>query len=397
MLEDGWTRPRALLTAATTAALLAGGLAPGASAAAPSCKGRNLLIPGGLIKVVDRGSGPRAHRYVACAKTDASIARRLRGTRRGARLEFLDNRGAMLAVRDPASRAVTVWNVAGKDRIRLRRGGRDPVGRVVVAQTGAAAAQFRRGSRIELVGFDYDGTAYRLDIGAIRSPRVGTTGTRIGWTKDGRTRTADLSQPAIPCGKLGGKTVHRSADANVVSFTYPVEFLDRELNGLATLTRGCARPDGRVRVLGEGVADPAGGVQGGSDYTVADAAGTYVLGVSRTEDSGGDSNPVAYATYELRTGKRVRLWGNADAGGPNQALGDAIGVAVVTATGQAASSFATDASGEQLVAFDAAGRPRVLDAAPTEDEIDESSLAVSGTVLSWLRNDERRTADLAGP
>ena len=390
------TRPRALLIAAASAALLAGGLAPGASAATPSCKGPNLLKGGGLIKVVDRGEGPRAHRYVACAKSDASIARRLRGTRTGARLEFPDSQGAMLVVRDPASRAVTVWNVAGKDRVRLRRGGRDPVGEVVVADAGEAAALVGTGSRAALVGFDYDGTAYTLDRGPIRSLRAGKT-SRISWTKGGKRRTADLSEPAIPCAKLAGKTVHRSADANVVSFTYPSSLLEGELDGLVTRTRGCARPDGRVRVLGEGVADPAGGVQGGSDYTVADAAGTYVLGVSRTEDSGGDSNPVAYATYELRTGKRVRLWGNADAGGPNQALGDAIGVAVVTATGQAASSFATDASGEQLVAFDAAGRPRVLDAAPTEDEIDESSLAVSGTVLSWLRNDEPRTADLAGP
>lgn len=392
MLGSTWTRPRLLATAAATAAVLACGLAPASPAASPSCKGRS-LVKGGLIKVVDRGRGPRAHRYVACARGDASVARRLRGTRTGARLEFLDSRGAMLAVRDPGSRAVTVWNVAGKERVRLRSGGRDPVGPVVVAHAGEAAAQFRTGSRTALVGFDYDGTGYTLDTGAVRSLRGGKR-SRISWMKGGKRRTADLSEPAIPCADLGGKRVLRTDQVNIVSFTYDGEFLQGELDGRITRTRGCALPGGPVRLLGVDITSTD--VEGGAAYRVLASEGTFILEQDSFESSDGESQ-LSYRMRDLGTGKRVDIYGNSAAGGPNEELGEPAGVPVVSSTGQAASAFATDTGGEQIVAFDPAGKPRVLDTAPSENEIDENSLTLSGTTLSWLHGGQPRTADLAGP
>lgn len=299
-------------------------------------------------------------------------------------------------MRDPASGVVRVWDIAGRGRVRLRSGGRDPVGAVVVTQAGEAAALVRRGSGRAVVGFDVDGRPYSLDAGAIgaRSLRRAPGFSRVAWTRAGRTRSANLSEPAVSCPRLAGRTVERSDEVNVVSFTFTGEFLRGELDGAIEHFRACALPEGPVRFLGISVRSTD--VEGGARFQVEDVAGSFVLESTSTESSGGDSSPTTYATHDLVTDERVDIWGNADAGGPNETLGDLTGKAVVTSRGQAAAVFTTP-TGEQLAGFDPAGRPRVLDSAPSETEIDENSLTVDGTSLSWTRDGVRRTADLASP
>jgi hypothetical protein len=376
--------------------------AAGSASAAKRCdklQGRN-LVKGGLIKVVDRAytrpNGRRGHRYVACAR-QGGPQRRLVASSAGGRLELLDNRGAMLAVRDVASGSVQLWNLAKGSRRRLLSSNRNPVGAVTVTESGEAAALFRRGRGTTLVGFDYDGTAYTLDTGAISrtSLRHGKQ-SMIGWTSAGVTRTTDLTEPRVACASLKGKRVLRTDTLNVVSFDYASEYLEGDVNGRSTRVRACVLPDGPVRTLGESIS-ATDGVQGGGSFEVVGGAGTFVLERYATSDSQGDFTPDRLTVHDLRSGRRVSIWGNADAEGPNAHLGAPLPPGpLLTSTGQAGAVFADDAGNtERVVGFDVAGTPHILDAAPSA-EIDEKSLAVDGAVVSWTHGGETRTADLTG-
>lgn len=267
---------------------------------------------------------------------------------------------------------------------------------MVVTEAGEAAAVFRASSGTSLAGFDWDGTAYELDRGAIPQKSLRRTkGSGVSWTKSGARRTAELDKPAVSCAKLAGVRVRRTDAVNIVSFNYASEFISGELTGSTQRIRGCALPDGPVRVLGESEFATGSGVQGGSGFSIASTAGTFLLERESSSDSQGDFTPDSISVHDLATDKRVKLWGNADAEGPNTNLGSDVSEAVITSTGQAGLLFAADPEGQQVVGFDPAGKPRVLDTAQAMNEIE--SLTVSGTILSWKNKGERRTADLAAP
>jgi hypothetical protein len=88
---------------------------------------------------------------------------------------------------------------------------------------------------------------------------------------------------------------------------------------------------------------------------------------------------------DVRTGKVVRGTTDTDPGSPVQDL-------VVTPAGRAAWIRAT-ATTRQVLRFDAAGRPAVLDEGP---DIRSGSLALTGTTLYWIHGEQPRTAQLTG-
>lgn len=353
------------------------------------------LLPGGAIKVVDRTyrrpGGGIGHRYLACALEDNPIVA-LPASRPGGRLQLLSSDGPTLAVRDVATGAVRVRDVVERTQVRLRRAGRDPVGRVVVADSGEAAALFPTPGGRELVGFDVDGTAYRLGAGRIPAASLRRTGDYdVRWTEDGRARRANLSTPAIPCAKLAGREVARSAEARVVQVRYAAEYFEGNVSDEVTRYRGCALDGRSVRVLGQ---DSAAPIQGGSAYEVLGLAGTTVLERRQFVDSGLTVSIEELSTTNLATGRRTALWGNADAEGPNQELGSELGPAFVAPGGQVGVLFpSTDSTSKtsRVIGFSATGTPRELEAG----DVDPKSLRLEGTVLRWVTAGQPRAFDLA--
>lgn len=392
-------RPPGVIAALLAVAVL--GTVPSAAAAAsPACaelEGRD-LVPAATIRVVDRTSRPSGgvvhHRYLACTRPRGRV-RALEASPGSGRLELLDARGAFLAVRDRSSRRVSVVNVLRGTRRRLAAGA-DPVGPVVLGRAGEAAGVVRRGGSASLVGFDFDGRAYPLDRGAIprRSLRRGK-GERVVWTRGGTMRSADLSAPQVACDRLGGTTTLQTDTLRVVRFTFDDEFLAGEIDGRTTRVRACLRPAGPVRVLGSS-AVASDGVQGGLGFEVLAGAGSLVLERERSSDSQGDVTPDAISVHDLATDEQTTLWGNADADGPNAALGTPLAPVVLSASGQAGAVFEGDTGAETVVGFTAGGRAVTLDAGPAA-EIDQQALGLAGSVLRWTRGGQQRTADLAGP
>ena len=378
------------------------GSSPAAHAATPSCSSLRgaSIVKTGPVRVVDRtyrmSNGRTGHRYVACPRnrefSGGAKQLTLRASRAGGRLQILDARGPVLAVRDVATRAVHVWNVGTRKRRRVQSDGRNPSGRVLVGEAGEAAATF--GTR--LIGFDYDGTSYRLDAGPIdpASLRHGE-GNDISWRRGGATGRANLATPGIPCARMKGKVFANTPELRVVSIRFPSELLEGAIDGTTERFRACTYTGGPVLVLGESVFSNQ--AQGGAGVEVLAFDGTRVMVLEQTADSGGDTNPRRISTVEVRGGERIPIWGNTDAGGPNANLGDAVGYALAP-TGHAAIVFTVSGAGpdeEQVVGFTPAGQPQVLDRAPAT-EIDETATSIDGSRVEWTRGGQRRSAQISG-
>ncbi len=382
-------------------------LAPAsASAAAPSCanlQGKD-LVPGSLAKVVDRPSRTRAgriaHRYYVCATRFSGRAPTLKASRRGGRLIFLDARGGMAAVRDVSTGRVFVYDLATLRRVRLLVARRNPSGRVLVTGAGEAAALTGTGANKRLTGFDFDGTAYELDRGAISATSLRRTGgARVTWRRGGMVRRADLSSPDIPCEKLGGRVETRTPMVRVTYFTYSGEFLIDELSGDVTRTRAClvgAAPS--VRTLDESVVSTQG-AQGGAQFGVTSIAGSYVLGLNSSTDSEGTVTQTLLLT-ELLGGRRSTVTGLLTEGR------ELLSTALTTDTGTVALIVQETIAGTdvgRVLARSPGGRLRELDRGPAEEfsdidpRTDEVRLTLTGSVLSWMRAGITRTADLTAP
>ena len=377
------------LIAAIGTCLLAGSVSPAAAVAA-SCKGRDLVRGNPAIKVVHRtftrSNGRRGHRYVVCAPfTEYDEPYELDAFPRGDTLEFPSSIGASLAVRHVRTGAVRLVGTPARGYPRLRSDGRHPAGPVVVAQAGEAAAVFRSaGGGAKVVGFDYDGTAYTLDSGAVD---VGSLrrerGSVVTWTKAGVARTADLAEPAVPCEALAGKRVLRTAHLRIVSFQYTSEEDPGMLNGGTTRTRACPLAGGPARVVGERTVY-TDGQQGGYGFRIRKHAGTFLIVEASSSDSQGDGS-VSLFLHGIATGKRFMLaQADQEEAAPR--------VPLLTPGGQTA--YLNQGSwGSQVSARDANGENYPLDRA--DPPIPIGPLSLSGTVLSWTRDGEPRSADLA--
>lgn len=396
--------PRPVRTAGALALAL-GILALPSPAAAAGCDGvrGTDLAPPLSVKVVDRAPGTARHRYVACGVDASFAARPVPTVRRGEAITVHDVRGGILSYRGRRSGAVTVFDVRTGRARTIARNGKAPIGRVLVDATGAAAALFA-GPRRTLVGYDADivAGAYVLDRGSIPVASLKHVGKRvIGWTRDGTRGRADLRAPALPCIDVFGRELLFTPSIRVSELVYADEFLTGSLDGLTRLKRGCLQPGGPVRVLGTETVS-TGGAQGGTGLTVLAAAsgGSSVVTLEQSASSGEEVATALLSRVDLATGATVRLWGNADRGGPNTALGDLTPdpLVVVTPSGRVALIFerVTASPEREVVTFEPDGTVRSLDVAPAPD-IDPASLRLDGTVLSWLHSGARRTVDLDAP
>lgn len=362
-------------TAGLSFALLGLAVPAGADAALPSCgslKGKD-LAPSSPAKVVDR-SGT----LVVCTSTRGR-AKPLPGGGRG--VDLLDARAATAAVRTRATRAVHVVDLVARTRRRLRIGGLNPSGPVLVGRAGEAAAFLGNGASRRLVGFDVDGTSYGLAGGEIPASSLRRAGNDVIRWDGGR---ADLTTPRVPCDRLSGTEVFETATVRVTTIRFRASYLVGELDGTATRFRACALDGDAVRVLDEPV-NPTGGVQGGADFAVLAAGGTFVLSRSRTESSEADITSSLTVT-DLATGNRTPLPDLTS--GTRQPATDA----VLTPTGEVA-VVVEDGDTVRLLAQRLGGTVRELDAAP-HGQFPNTKLTLAGTVVGWTRG-EPRSFDLA--
>ena len=382
--------PKALVGAAMALGALSFAGSAEAAERCSSLRGANLLKGNQpAVKVVDRRSGSR-HRYLACAiRSGQTRPRVLTTTRRGGRLSFLDHEGGVVAVRDVSSKAVTVWNLGAGTRRRLRDGNRNPVGRVVVADSGESAASFGSSGAATLIGFDHQGRRSVLDRNVVASS-LRRSGLAISWRSNYRRGAARLSELPTPCSALTGRVVRRTAELLITSFTFRSEFLRGELNGRTTRLRACVLPGGQARVLGENTTGPGAG---SSTLEIRALAGTFVLLFSASSSSGAEVEPEQYWVYDVAADKVALIWGNQDQGGPNTSLGSPDRL-LLTAAGQVGGLFTTSSGAVQVVGFNAAGRATALDTG-TAAEIPAASLTLDNTVLRWTRGGQPRSADLA--
>lgn len=355
-------------------------------------KGRDLMRGKAPFKLVDRASrnrtGRTVHRYLACGKPEHRI-RAIRTVRPGDRLEVLDFQGRQLLARETRGGRVAVHDVlTGRSR-GLRAGGR--VLDAVVYDTGDVAAVVRSGSApASIVGLDVrSGRAVVLDPGPgvlSLSLKRKPASSGITWDRAGR-RSADLAALPVPCSALPkAKPLGRMPSVVVADDAYDAEYLQGELTGRETRTRACLKPDGVARLVGFGRYH-TGGVQGGNSVSVEAAAGTSLL-VSETFVASQGETFSSGRRLDLATGQVTDLYprkGRSDLDAPLEG-------AVLATGGQVAAIF-TVGDDEQVVAFTADGTPKALDKGPAT-EIDDQ-LALEGTVLSWTRAGQRKTADLA--
>lgn len=391
-----WSTCRRVACIAVLAILA--GAAPEALAAPPSCAklaGHDLL-KAGSIKLVDKRAkrgGRVSHTYVACPEnSDSARQFTLRASRKGGALTALDSAGAFVVVRDVSARSVDVWDIVKRKRTRLTDGGSRPSGNVVIDKAGDIAAVFGT----SLVGFDAGVKRYVLDAGPVagkslkRDARAGVT-----WTVAGTRKRADLGTPSLPCAELPGKTVFSTAEAVVTETTYRDDYLF-SLDGVGTRTRACVLPDGPVRLVG----DQAFGTEtsGGGSIRTAAGAGHFLLLWEYNEASAGEIISNDYTLYDIAADKRAKLWtGRTEGEDPSPAqVGDEFLGAVVTAGGQVGAAFGVESTTKQIVGFDSAGTPRVLDKAPGST-IDEKSLRLDGAILHWTSAGADHAADLAAP
>lgn len=396
MHHSGSTRRRATVGASVAAlAILVG--APEAVAASPSCtdlKGRD-LVKNDSIKLVDsrtKRGGRILHHYAACPQ-DASSGRQLTlsASRKGGALTVLDSAGAFVVVRDVRGRMVDVWDVVKRKRTRLTDGGQRPSGNVVIDPAGDIAAVFGTA----LVGFDGGDTRYVLDAGPVAADSLKRNQHKVTWRAAGTRKRADLDAPALACAALSGKTVFSTPEVIVSEHSYRANHLFAGLDGTAIRTRACVLPGGPVRVVGT----HAYGIvsAGGGSFTTVAGAGHFLLLWEYDETSNSEVETNDYTLYDVVADQRVKLWqGRTEGEGPiPSAIGNEFLGAVVTAGGQVGAAFAIESTAKQIVAFDAAGQPRILDKA-ADDAIDERSLRLDGTILHWTNAGADRAADL-GP
>ncbi len=387
----------ALRLALTTPAVLALGLAsaPAQAATAPACtklKGKN-LVPGALAKVVDvptRRGGRTAHHYFLCPKplSQAGRAKELKATKVGGALRFLDGNGGYAAVRDVAAKRVFVYDLLTRKRRRLAP---NPTGRVLVGEAGEAATLLGR----RLVGFDFDGRSVVIDKGPVGSIRRKKDD--VFWTSAGAAKRTAFSRTKVPCARQGGEVVAQRGGVRVTSFSYSGQYLVGQLNGIATRTRACLlEGDPTAAVLDES-SFSTGGAVGGDRFFLQDIAAPYVVGLNSSEDS--ESN--VFQTVKLsdvRTGKATPVFQS------GEKLRTASPI-FVTAAGTVAMATSTlnedfNAGTFQIFARRIDGSVRQLDAGPATEFAGPNSesvaLKLTGTTLSWTRNGQAKSADLAG-
>lgn len=385
----------ARLLALAAPVLLSLGLAPAPAHAAkpPACskvKGKN-LVPKASLRVVDvprRRGGRTVHRYYACP-TDKSeqgrAAKVLKASRVGGALRFLDGNGAYAAVHDVSAKRVFIHDLPTRKRYSRFP---SPTGTVLVGEAGEAMTV--RGGK--LVGYDFDGRSAVIDRGPVASLR--RKDDVASWTAAGKSKQLAFSRMPVPCARQGGDAFKRNG-VRITRFDLTGEDFDGELSSTVTRTRACLlEGDPTPVVLGQTAGPPSGSI-----FSVGSTAAPFV--VTHETYEGSESNVTeTIGLTDLRTGESSRVFESSKDAGVSL-ISDVFVIpngTIAMASQQFDEEFYS--VGVKIFARRIDGSIRELDAAGSSSEFTgrdgRITLKLSGTTLSWKRNGQAKSADLAG-